>query len=121
MKIDRHKDLQEECPSGWKKLSRSNKRKSVLIYINLKACAYQDVKIAMDFWLLCVLLPSLSLSLFFFLELHLQHMEAPRLGFELELQLPAYTTAMSDLSHICNLHHSSRQHCIFNPVSEARD
>ena len=48
-------------------------------------------------------------------------MEVPRLGVELELQLPAYTTATAtatatwDLSHICNLYHSSQ------PVSEARD
>ena len=35
----------------------------------------------------------------------------------------AYTTAttMPDPSHICNLHHSSWQHCILNPLSEARD
>ena len=34
------------------------------------------------------------------------HMEVPRLGVKLELQLPAYTTAtaMSDRSHVCNLH-----------------
>ena len=34
----------------------------------------------------------------------------------------AYTTAtaMSDLSHVCNLHSSSQQHQIFNPLSEAR-
>ena len=30
---------------------------------------------------------------FCFLGLHLQHMEVPRLGVKLELQLPAYTTA----------------------------
>ena len=44
---------------------------------------------------------SLSLSLthththicIFFLGPHLQHMEVPRLGVKLELQLPAYTTA----------------------------
>ena len=29
---------------------------------------------------------------FFFLGPHLRHMEVPRLGMELELQLPAYTT-----------------------------
>ena len=29
----------------------------------------------------------------FFLGLHLQHMEVPRLGVESELQLPAYATA----------------------------
>ena len=36
--------------------------------------------------------------------LHLWHMEVPRLGFKLELQLPAYTTAtaMHDLSCICD-------------------
>ena len=32
------------------------------------------------------------------------HMEVPRLGVELELQLPAYTTATAtpDLSHVCD-------------------
>ena len=41
----------------------------------------------------------------------MQHMEVPRLGVTLELQLPAYTTATatSDLSCICDLHHSTRQ------------
>ena len=50
-------------------------------------------------------------------------MEIPRLGVELELQLLAYATATAtwDLSHVCNLHHSSRQCPIFNPLSEARD
>ena len=34
----------------------------------------------------------------------------------------AYTTAtaMQDLSHICDLHHSLRQHWILNPLSEAK-
>ena len=47
---------------------------------------------------------------FVFLGPHLQHMEVPRPGVELELQLPAYTTATTtqDPSHICNLHHSSQ-------------
>ena len=48
-------------------------------------------------------------------------MEVPGLGVQLELQLPTYTTAMSDLSHICNLHPSSRQLRILNPLSEAGD
>ena len=54
---------------------------------------------------------------------HLQHMEVRRLGVNSELQLPAYTTAtaMQDLSHICDLHHSSRQCQILNRLSEARD
>ena len=39
------------------------------------------------------------------------------------LQLLAYTTAtaMQDLSHVWDLYHSSRQHRILNPLSEARD
>ena len=42
---------------------------------------------------------------FCFLELHPRHMEVTRLGIELELQLPAYTTATATwfLSHVCNL------------------
>jgi len=60
---------------------------------------------------------------FDFLEPHLWHMEIPRLGVELELQLPAYTTAtaMWDPSRICDLHHSSRQCWILDPLSKARD
>jgi len=50
-------------------------------------------------------------------------MEIPRLGVELQLQLPAYITATAtqDLSHVCDLHHSSRQHQILNIPSKARD
>ena len=56
---------------------------------------------------------------------HLWHMEVPRLGteLELELQLLAYAaaTATWDLSHICTLHHSSWQCRNLNLLSEARD
>ena len=41
-------------------------------------------------------------------------------SWESELQLPAYTTAttaMRDLSRICELHHSSQQCCILNPLA----
>ena len=50
-------------------------------------------------------------------------MEVPRLGAELELQLPSYTTAAAtrDPSHVCNLHHSSWQCQTLNPLSKARD
>ena len=45
------------------------------------------------------------------------------LGVELELQLPACATAtaMQDPSCICDLHGSSQQHHVPNPLSEARD
>ena len=48
-------------------------------------------------------------------------MEVPSLGAESELQLPATATATGDLTCICNLHHSSWQFWILNPLSEARD
>ena len=50
-------------------------------------------------------------------------MEVPRLGVKLELQLPAYATATAtqDPSHICDLHHSSQQCRILNPLSKATD
>ena len=59
----------------------------------------------------------------FFLGPQLWHMEVPRLGVKLELWLPAYTTvtAMPDPNHICNLHHSSLQCQILNPLSRARN
>ena len=58
-----------------------------------------------------------------FLGPHPRHVEVPRLGDESELQLPSYATAAAtpDLSCICDLHHSSRQCQILNPLTEAWD
>ena len=52
-----------------------------------------------------------------------QHMEVPGLGVKKELQPPAYVTAtaMPDPSCIWDLHHSSWQCQILNPLTEARD
>ena len=51
------------------------------------------------------------------------HLKVPRLAVKSELWPPAYTTATttSDPSHVCDLHHSSQQYWILNPLSEARD
>ena len=59
----------------------------------------------------------------FFLGLQVWHVKVLGLGVELELQLPAYTTATAaqDLTLFCDLHHSSLQRWILNPLSEARD
>ena len=102
---------------------------------------------SLDLWLCCPLAPSGLLSLvvswlvvltqlwhlffFFFFSFwsfcllgpHPQHMEVPRIGVESELQLPVYTTATAtrDPRRVCDLHHSSRQCWILNPVSDARD
>ena len=58
-----------------------------------------------------------------FLGLHPWHMEVLRLGVESELQLLAYTTATAtrEPSRIFNLHHSSRQRWIPDPLNKARD
>ena len=68
-------------------------------------------------------IPCFAFIFFVFLRLYPRHMEVPRPGVEWELHLPAYATAtaMPDLSHVCELHHSPRQHWILNPLSEARD
>ena len=61
---------------------------------------------------------------FFLLGLHLQHMDVLRLGVQLELQLPAYTTATatSDPRRVGNLHHHSSQQCqTLNPLSKASE
>ena len=52
-----------------------------------------------------------ELFIFFFLGLNSRHLEVPRVGVELELQLPVYATATAayDLSLICDLHHNSQQ------------
>ena len=71
----------------------------------------------------------LFLFLFFFfslpcfLGLHLWHIEVPRLGGLIRAADTGlhHNHAMPDQSHVCDLHHSSWQHQILNPQSEARD
>ena len=50
-------------------------------------------------------------------------MEVPRLGVKSELQLPAYPTATAtgDPSCACDLHPSSQQRWILNPLIEVWD
>ena len=89
---------------------------SVLVWVNL----YTFTSIITIFIVLC---NEYFFLYFFFLRTHPKYMEFPSLGLESELQLPAYTTATAtrDLNHICNLHDSSRQCQIFNPLSVARN
>ena len=60
---------------------------------------------------------------FFFLRLHLQHTEVPRPGVGRELQLPADATASATWGSSCisNKLRNSRQPCILNPQSGARN
>ena len=62
------------------------------------------------------------LFIYLFLEPQLRQIEIPRLGVESELQLLACTTAtaMQYLSPVSDLHHSSWQRQIVNPLSKAR-
>ena len=46
-------------------------------------------------------------------------MELPRVG--ATAAGLCYTVATIDLSHVCDLHHSSRQYQILNPLREAKD
>ena len=87
------------------------RRKQLQTCLRRRVCLLETVFILFYFFNVC------------FLGLHLQHMEGPRLGVQSELQLPAYTTATAtgNQSRVCNLHHSSRQHWILNPLSKARD
>ena len=54
-----------------------------------------------------------------FLGPHPQHIDVPRLGVQSEAYITA--TAMWDWSCVCDLHHSSGQCQILNPMSKARD
>ena len=61
--------------------------------------------------------------LFFFLGLHLQHMQVPPLGVdsELKLQTNATATVTPDPRYVCELHCSSGQCQILHQLSKARD
>ena len=62
---------------------------------------------------------------FSFLRLHLQHMGASSIEVKSELHLLVYSTARATAtlapSKVCDLHRSSRQCRILNPLSKARD
>ena len=60
---------------------------------------------------------------FVFLGPHPRHMEVPRLGVRIRATAAGYATTIAtrDPSCISDLHHSSRQHCFLNPLSQARD
>ena len=64
-----------------------------------------------------------SLQKYFLYSFHLTFTEIIFSFPKLELQLPVYATAtaMWDPSRICDLHHSSEQCQVLNPLSEARD
>ena len=128
---DEQRHWSAPCPqgawgSGWPRVSRLSQPP---MYPSLQAGREPDT-VSQIIRCSCrsVHAPGTSVPFFFFFFLvflgpHLQYIEVPGLGGKLELQLPANTTATVtwDPSHICNLHCSSRQHQILNPLSKARD
>ena len=61
-------------------------------------------------------------QLFFFLAFYLFRATSTAYGgAQARGQIGATATATRDLSHACDLHHSSRPCWILNPLSEARD
>ena len=71
-----------------------------------------------SFFLSSSFLPSFLFLSLIFLGRHKLHMEVPRLGVQLELYLPAYTTATATASP--DPSHIFEQHQILNPLSEDR-
>ena len=59
--------------------------------------------------------------IFIFLGPQLQHMEVPRLGVRLELQLPTYATSHSNTGSERHLRCSLQQSGMLNPLCEVRD
>ena len=122
-----------KCRGGWPQSIRGSVRGDVGLTINkVSGCSrrsrHRTEKLAGEETLkkfsLKYKIKKQVLFFFFFLGPHLWHMEVPRLGVELELQLQALATAMAtpDLRHICDLCRSFLQQCqILNPLSEARD
>ena len=75
--------------------------------IDYKAIKWKDVE------------DSMYVCLFVFLGPHLGHMEIPRLGVLLELQLLAYATAIEP--QLWPTHYSLQQHWILNPLRKPRN
>ena len=90
-------------------------RRMFTVIVRIYFCSHQ----------LGFLTPNLFTCLFiyYFSWPHILHMEDPKIGVKSELQVQAYTTAMTtpDPSCICDLQHRLWQCQILNPLSKARD
>ena len=106
-------------PEGWGR--RSKERHKVLcLYSNKSKLRCSTFKQKTTTWKVP---GKFCFVVLLFLGPHPWHMEVSRLGVESQLEMSAYTTATAtrDLSHICELHHSSWKRWILNPLSEAKD
>ena len=82
--------------------------------------SFKVLKLTFKFYLFVYLCMYLFI---YFLGPHLWHMDVPRLGVELELQLLAYPTAteIPDKRCACELHQSPQQRWILKPLNRDRD
>ena len=121
--------MPRERPKKWQTDQKKKKKgfiEIVLIYkVTIISAVQQRVSVThvRMFILFQILSPNRFFFSFFFLGPQVRHVEVPKLGVELELQLPACITATAtwDLNRVYKLQHSSRQRRIFDPLSEARD
>ena len=90
--------------------------KSLLYHVNITDVIINTLKWIIFFFVFFCLFVC-------FLGPHLWHLEVPWPEIQSEIQLPAYTTvsATPDPSRISDLHHSSWQCQILNPLSKAWD
>ena len=108
-------------------MMEDNVRKGMCVYICVCVCVYTYICVYIYIWLGHFVVQQkwtqhFKLTFFLLLGLYLWHIEVPRLGVKLELQLPvdSTNTATWEPSCICDLQHSSQQCQILNPLSEAK-
>ena len=103
-----HIKIWRRSDCGRKDLTKSFHLKQILTTMNMLSYFYSSSITCCRRW---NYISSIFYFYFCILGPHLWHTEVPRLGVESELQLLACATAtaMPDLRHICDLHHSSWQ------------
>ena len=79
---------------------------NIYIHIYIHTHTYIHIYIHTYIYIHIYIYVYICIFCFFFLRLHPWHMQVPRLGVKLELQLLAYITAIAtwDLSPVCDLH-----------------
>ena len=82
-------------------------------------CYHSYFFLSLYIWVLFLLVLSFIYLFIYFRST--QFIYVPRLVVESEQQLLATTTATQDPNHVYDLHHSSWQHRILNPLNKARN
>ena len=101
----------------------SAKKLSSLIFIFWYCFNFPHEHVLLLYIYVCIYIHTHIYICIKFLGPHPWHTEVSRPVVESELQPLAYATATAkpDLSHVCDLYHSSQQYGILNPLSKAKD